>query len=108
MISCNSQVVADFEITNDTGLRIDSLKIEPMVISDGIYISIDSNEKVKYKSDMTGIPNTDGSYRISYRQNGLTKTKDFGYYTNGYPTEKLTRIKIEKDTLKFDFEFGKY
>ena len=107
-ISCNNRVLADFEIINNTGLRIDSLKIEPMVISDGKYISLNSNEKAEYKADMTGIEKIDGSYRISYLQNGEIKIKDFGYYTNGYPTEKLTSIKIEKDTIKFDFELGSY
>jgi hypothetical protein len=108
LTSCENRVIADFEITNKTGLKIDSLKIEPMVISDGKYISLNSNEKIEYKADMTGIAKIDGSYRLSYKQNGQLIVKDFGYYTNGYPTEKLTRIEIEKDTLKFDMEFGNY
>jgi hypothetical protein len=108
LTSCNNRVVADFEIKNNTESRIDSLKIQPMVVSDGSYISLSPNENKEYKADMTGIPKTDGSYRISYKQNGERKIKDFGYYTNGYPSEKLTRIEIEQDTLKFDFEFGNY
>ncbi len=38
--SCNNRVIARFEITNNTGIKIDSLKIEPKVITDGIYISL--------------------------------------------------------------------
>jgi hypothetical protein len=108
LISCNNRVIADFEITNNTGIKIDSLKIEPMVIIDGKYISLNPNEKTEYEADMTGIAKIDGSYRLSYKKNGELIVKDFGYYTNGYPTEKLTRIVIEKDTIKFDVEFGNY
>jgi PBP1b-binding outer membrane lipoprotein LpoB len=106
--SCDNRVIADFEVTNTTEFKIDSLKIEPMVISDGQYISLKPIETVKYKADMTGIAKADGSYRLSYKQNGELIITDFGYYTNGYPTEKLTRIKIEVDTVKFDAEFRNY
>ena len=102
LVSCSNSVTADFEITNRTEMRIDSLKIEPMVISDGKYISLDSNEKVEYKADMTDIAKHDGSYRISYQINGENNIKDFGYYTNGYPLEKITKIEIQKDTIIID------
>jgi hypothetical protein len=108
LTACNNRVIADFEITNSTGIKIDSLKIEPMVISEGKFISLKPNEKVEYKADMTGIAKVDGSYRLSYQQNGETIVKNFGYYSNGYPSDYLTRIKIEKDTLKFEAEFEKY
>lgn len=103
LTSCNNRVIADFEITNSTGI-----KIEPMVISEGKFISLKPDEKAEYKADMTGIEKVDGSYRLSYQQNGETIIKDFGYYSNGYPSDYLTRIEIEKDTLKFDAEFEKY
>jgi len=106
--SCSNKVVADFEITNNTDFVIDSLKIEPMVITDGKYISLKPNEKTEYRADMTGIAKIDGSYRITFKQNGKLNVKDFGYYTNGYPTEKLTRIEIENDTINFEMEFGNY
>ena len=81
LTSCNNRVIANFEVTNKTGLKIDSLKIEPMpmVISDRKYISLKSNEKVEYKTDMTGIAKIDGSYRLSYKQNGQLIVKPFGY-----------------------------
>ncbi len=108
LTSCNNRVIADFEITNSTGIKIDSLKIEPMVVSEGKFISLKPNEKVEYKADMTGIAKVDGSYRLSYQQNGETIIKDFGYYSNGYPSDYLTRIEIEKDTLRFEAKFEKY
>ena len=108
LYSCNNRVIADFEITNKTGVKIDSLKIEPMVVSKGKFISLEPNEKAEYKADMTGIAKIDGSYQLSYQQNGETFIKNFGYYSNGYPSDYLTRIEIEKDTLKFEAEFEKY
>ncbi|MBC2844815.1 hypothetical protein [Winogradskyella flava] len=97
--SCNNKVEAIFKISNQTGFEIDSLKIEPMVIQDGKYISLKPEEEIKYSSDMTGIAKIDGNYRISYHQNGETIVKDFGYYTNGYPLEDLTIIEILSDTI---------
>ena len=108
LTSCNKQVTTAFEITNNSGIKIDSLKIEPMVVSTGKFISLKPNEKADYKVDMTGIAKVDGSYRLSYKQNGETIIRNFGYYSNGYPSDNLTRIEIEKDTLKFDTEFEKY
>ncbi|SFJ67101.1 hypothetical protein [Olleya namhaensis] len=108
LTSCNNRVIADFEIINSTGIKIDSLKIEPMVVSEGKFISLKPNEKAEYKADMTGIAKVDGSYMLSYQQNGETFIKNFGYYSNGYPSDYLTRIEIEKDTLKFEAEFEKY
>ena len=61
LTSCNNRVIADFEITNSTGIKIDSLKIEPMVVSEGKFISLEPNEKAEYKADMTGIAKIDGS-----------------------------------------------
>ena len=69
LTSCNNRIIANFEITNKTGLKIDSLYIEPMVVSKGKYISIKPDEKAEYKADMTGIPKNDGSYKLSYQQN---------------------------------------
>ena len=108
LTSCNNRIIANFEITNKTGLKIDSLYIEPMVVSKGKYISIKPDEKAEYKADMTGIPKNDGSYKLSYQQNGETIIKNFGYYSNGYPSEKINRIEIQKDTLTFDMEFVRY
>lgn len=108
LTSCNNKVVANFEITNRTAIKIDSLKIEATQISKGKSISIKPNEKTKYEVDMSGIAKVDGSYTLSYWQNEKKVIKYFGYYTNGYPLEKKTQITIEKDSVKFDPQFGKF
>ena len=106
LTSCGNEGMANFEITNSTAIKIDSLKIEPNLISKGKIISVKPNEKTKYKVDMTEIAKVDGSYTLSYWQDGKNFIKNFGYYTNGYPMENKTTIKIEIDTVKF--EYGKY
>lgn len=100
--SCSNKVVADFEITNNTEFTIDSLKVEPNLSDKGKYISLKKGEKTKYKSDMTSIDKIDGAYQISFLLNGISKTEVFGYYSNGYPLERITKIEIEKDTILFD------
>lgn len=108
LVSCENRVIANFEISNKTNLKIDSLKVEPILVSNGQYISLNPNGTAEYKADMAGIEKIDGSYKLSYQLDGEWNVKDFGYYTNGYSTEKLTRIEIEKDTIMFDAEFGQY
>ena len=105
LLSCNNKVIANFEITNETDFSIDSLKIEPMVITDGKYISLNNNETIAYEVDMTGIVKTDGSYKLSYYLNGKTIIKDFGYYTNGYPIENLIEVTVLNDTILFNSKF---
>ena len=108
VISCDTRITADFEITNNSEVFIDSLIIEPNVSNDGKFISLNPHETREYKADMTTVAKVDGSYQITFQMNKEIKSQDFGYYTNGYPIEKLTKIEIEKDTLKFDFVFGNY
>ena len=40
--------------------------------------------------------------------NEENKIKDFGYYTNGYPLEKITKIEIQGDTILIDQIFSSY
>jgi len=106
--SCTSKVIANFEIVNNTGHEIDSLKIEPNTSEMGKFISIKKEGKVKYKSDMTGIMKVDGAYELSFLLNKQKKTMWFGYYTNGYPLEKVTKIVMERDTILINQIFGNY
>ncbi|MFH0894287.1 MAG: hypothetical protein V2A54_07615 [Bacteroidota bacterium] len=57
-----------------------------------------------YWSDMTDIAKTDGDYLLSFKSNNKVVKKRFGYFTNGYPLESLTKINIMKDTIIFDFK----
>ncbi len=108
LISCDYETIADFEIKNNTGFKIDSLKIEPNINKTQQYISLHKGDKIKYKCNMTSIPKVDGAYKISFLINGKYKSEIFGYYTNGSPLEKITKIKIERDTIIINQIFEKY
>jgi hypothetical protein len=48
---------------------------------------------------MTGTPKVDGSYLISFQYVDTSKRLNFGYYSNGYPAKRITRIDIQPDTI---------
>jgi len=98
-ISCNDKVKAEFTVANNTNRRIDSLSIEPNGNLTGKFIILEPNETVQYKADMTGSAKTDGSYQLSYKLNSSTFQRHFGYYSNGYPSEGVTKIDIQSDTV---------
>jgi hypothetical protein len=107
-ISCDSKTIAEFKVTNNTNFKIDSLLIRPNVSLIEKYVSIKPNETYIYKADMTTIPKCDGSYLLSYKIKSKHFKEGFGYYTNGYPCESGTEIKIEFDTIYYDFKHNNY
>ena len=96
--SCKTKITAKFEIINTTNEKIDSFYILPTNLKNN-FIQLEPNSKSLYNFDMTELPKNDGSYGLSFK----TKTKNvfigFGYYTNGYPMESLTKIFINSDTV---------
>lgn len=106
LYSCNTKVEAIFEITNSTNEKIDSLTIQP---DDNInnFIEVNKNSKVTFKTDMKKTPIVDGSYSIYFKIAGKTRGLNFGYYSNGFPDESLTKIDIQKDTIIFKQEYNK-
>jgi hypothetical protein len=104
---CDSKITALFEIENKTGFRIDSLRIVPNGYESDNFIFLNQGEKKEYLVDMSAIIKTDGDYKISFKpKEDSVITKVFGYYTNGYPLEKITRIIILSDTILINQEFN--
>lgn len=104
--SCSLGNEAIFEITNSTNQIIDSLTIQP----DGNkhnQISIEPNSKATLKTDMTRLPKVDGGYYLSFKSKGTLRGVNFGYYSNGYPAESITRINIQPDTIIIKPEYKK-
>jgi len=108
LTSCQNTVKSKFEIVNKSNQTIDSLSIEPNVSKQVKLVSVNSGETKVYLADMSNIPNVDGSYTLTFKIGAKRKIKSFGYYSNGYPSEKLTIITIEPDTIKFKFIISKY
>jgi hypothetical protein len=42
---------------------------------------------------------TDGAYGLLYKQHNEWKKRMFGYFSNGYASEKMTEIQILPDTI---------
>lgn len=85
--SCSSKVEAVYEITNSTNQNKNS------------QINIEPNSKVILKTDMTKLPLVDGSYSLSFKFSDKLRNLNFGYFSNGYPAESITRINILNDTI---------
>tara|TARA_B100001778_G_scaffold317526_1_gene305287 strand:+ start:338 stop:712 length:375 start_codon:yes stop_codon:yes gene_type:complete len=101
LTSCEADIEAKFEITNHTNTTIDSINIKSFDHSPNEnFITLEAGESKVYWLNMSNLPKVDGDYLLSYKQNkNSSKIKRFGYYTNGYPTEKLTEIEILGDSI---------
>ncbi len=96
--SCNNETLSKFEIVNTTNERIDSFHILPDNIKHN-FIQIEPNTKSLYNTNMTRMPKVDGSYMLSFKSKTRHVFIPFGYYSNGYPMESLTKIFIHPDTV---------
>ena len=102
--SRNSKVETIFEIINSTNQVVDSLTIQPD--EDGSnHMVIQPNGKAILKTDMTNMPKVDGSYYLGFKSKETFRGLNFGYYSNGYPLESITRIRIEADTIIIKQEY---
>lgn len=98
---------AHFIVINNTNHEIDSLFISNKKFDIGrnnkTYI-LTPNKPIRIEVDMTNTK-VDGSYSIHYKINGKRYFENFGYYTNGFPLEELTRIQIvNSDSLVIEYE----
>ena len=104
--ACKNKTFAKFEITNATDETIDSIKILPDNVQNH-YIQLAPNTKAEYIIDMTSSAKTDGNYGLFFKFKNKKLIKHFGYYTNGYPLESLTKLIIYKDSIDIKQEFNK-
>ncbi|WP_299113007.1 hypothetical protein [uncultured Winogradskyella sp.] len=106
LISCSNNK-GEFIIVNESDFDIDSLSIMPDSKKQFIYI--EKGSKIKYSIAMDEV-SSDGSYFISFRNVKDNKRIEqrFGYYTNGYQTEKEIVITIKNDTILFKSNFNSY
>ena len=108
--SCSSEIKAKFEIENKTNFIIDSINIKSFDHErKSQFIKLEPDQIETYWLDMTDLPKVDGDYLLTFKRNENSKElKRFGYFTNGYPLEKVTKIQIEKDTVIIDQIFDEY
>lgn len=106
--SCQSSIKAKFEITNKTEISIDSINIKSFDHNpNSIFLKLEPGQSQTYWLDMTDLPKVDGDYLLTYKDSIINYHR-FGYFTNGFPMEKVTNIFIEKDTVIIDQIYDKY
>ena len=89
--------VARFVVVNETTARLDSISIIPDEKPG--HWSLDPGDSIQYVSEMDNHPLVDGSYMLSYKIGGEKKGMVFGYFSNGIPSERGTRILLKPDTV---------
>jgi hypothetical protein len=104
LASCQREIKVKFEVMNLSDQTIDSICVKSSNQDEQFnFIHLEPGEQKTYWLDMTGLPKQDGNYALTFKRNQPVKeTKHFGYFTNGYPLEQLTVIRIEKDTVILD------
>ncbi len=85
--SCKSKRQARFEITNSTGHTIKNLTIQPD-IDVNKYVDIEPNQKVIFKTSMTGMPKADGNYGLSFQGGRFIHRQDFRLFLKQPSTRK--------------------
>lgn len=88
---------SSFIVVNLTGRMVDSLCIEPDEKAG--YWSLEPGDSMLYVSEMEGHPKVDGSYRLGYIEDKRRKGLVFGYFSNGIPSERRTRVVLMPDTV---------
>lgn len=64
-------------------------------------VALGPQQKVSLAYDFIDVPKTDGSYQFRYKFAGSadTLTKNFGYYTNGFPIDQQLTLTVHNDSL---------
>ncbi len=108
--SCQNDIKAKFEITNQTANLIDSINIKAYDHqANPNYLKLESGQSKTYWLDMTDLPKVDGDYLLTYKDKKLINRRvRFGYFTNGFSLEKVTKINIQEDTVLIDQIYDDY
>ncbi len=99
VLSCKSGV--DFKVLNSSNTTIDSL-----IISNGydeirfsrIYVNETKKDFMEFSSDIKN----DGGYFVECYSEEFYKKENFGYYSNGIPSNTSFSIVIKKNTIKIN------
>lgn len=89
-----------FDLINDLGSILENISVEVMDKTKMINpINISPKETKIITLDFSNIPKTDGHYEINFNQNGEQVSDEFGYITNGIPSEDKSELIIPIDKI---------
>ena len=78
-------------------------QVENITFSNGFdtinHTILKEKEQMSLFLDFKKVPNNDGVYFFKFTQNGIFRSKTFGYYTNGIANDKPFTIEIKNDTF---------
>ena len=99
LLGCYSRVPhVQFKIENKDNVLVSNIQISngfDQLSMDTIYPK--ENKQLELKFDKT--PKHDGGYQVKYKIENNFTLRNFGYYTNGYPTNSIFFLTFKKDTL---------
>lgn len=107
MMSCNTFTSVKFTLINKRDNLIDSIKISNSY-DDVVLHKLKINQKM-YSTLVFGdsIPRGDGNYFIESYSNNEIQSTNFGYFSNGIPSNSSFSIEIKNDTIIVDEKFEK-
>lgn len=95
--------ITELNIVNTAENRIDSLFIKTYTKDQFSIVSVESNQKIKYKFDMKN-PYVDGEYQLSFKIKGrLNQQTNF---LKGYPLETVETIMFKNQKVDLNLIFG--
>ena len=104
IISCsNRDNQVSFKIWNSNDNYINNLVISNGV-NEVVFDTILPHKTIDINLNFKNVPKKDGGYKLSYKLNSEEFFKNFGYYSNGIPTNSIYLIKIKKDTILINEE----
>ncbi len=97
--SCvNNSKQAHFQINNENNISITNVNISNGV--NEIYIdTIKANTNKSILLKFKNIPRIDGGYKLNYKLNSEYFFRNFGYYTNGVPSNSIYKLVVKNDTI---------
>jgi hypothetical protein len=91
-------------IKNKTTVTFDSIRVHTTPDIPTIFYDVSPKTVVKGKIFFDTKNTADGAYMIEIYNSGKNlKTQNFGYYTNGAPTNRKIEIEIFTDTIYFHY-----
>lgn len=96
--------ITELNIVNNTDNRIDSLFIKTYTKDQISIVSVEGNQRTKYKFDMKN-PYVNGEYQLSFKIKG--RLNQHTNFLKGYPLETVEFIKFEEKSIKARLIFGK-
>ena len=98
----------NFEIVNKSNYKMENVRFSTTEnLNEKRYDKIQSGKSISNFLSMKENVN-DGTFILEFTINGIRKTKNYGYYTNGHALNKNIKYEIGNDTIIAKLNGTKY